>query len=314
MPTLRPNPCALLCAAPILVPSTALAQDPSTLPLLGDNDVHLYVQEAYEGFSPAITAAVAGRYGELVDAGMDTARHLFDWADLEPEPGVYDTALVIEAMDARAAVGIEHQFCNLVTVDSGGPVVPDFVAALLDAGVPWDNPRISGPFADLLDVFVPLMLERDMFMIGFGNEPSGYFEDGAPAAPSYAPFVAQAIAHTRTLAPELTCTVVFAGATDAAIPSVMPLLDVVSFNTYFYEPVLVPSCIWFGAPIPLFLAQGPDIVGQRLDELIAAAGGRLICIQEIGQATGWGDMPQTLGPLASLETQRQCFEALQVEL
>ena len=106
-------------------------EDPSTMPLLPGERLHLYTQEAYEAFDPVVTAAVDSRYDELVDAGMDTARHLFDWADLEPAPGVYDLQDMIDAMDARSAAGIEHQFCNLVVIDSFGPVVPINAAAPL---------------------------------------------------------------------------------------------------------------------------------------------------------------------------------------
>ena len=219
---------AQLAPSPI---TAAQGSDPATLPLLGDDDLHLYVQEAYEVFDAPISTAVAGRYAELVDAGMDTARHLFDWADLEIAPGVFDPQVAIEAMDARTALGIEHQFCNLVTVDSGGPVVPDYVQALLDNGVAWDDPRILEPFLELLDVFVPLMLERDLFMLGFANEPGGYYEDDPAGAASFGEFVRRAAERAALLAPQVPATVVFAGTEDAGLPSLMPWCDVASFNT-----------------------------------------------------------------------------------
>ncbi len=290
-------------------------EDPATLPLLGDDQIHLYVQEAYEGFAPDITAAVEGRFTELVGAGMDTARHLFDWADLEPEPGVYDTQLVIDAMQYRASLGIEHQFCNLVVIDSEGTTVPPYVEDLLDSDAPWDDPQILQGFRGVLDVFVPLMLDRDMFMLGLSNEPSGYYEDTPLPAASFVGFIDDAVRHAHSLEPELACTVVFAGPADAAIGDLMPLLDVASFNDYFYVPVTEPTCLFGGTiPLPLFLSSGPGLVGTQLDELIAVAQGKLICIQEIGQATGWNDIPATLGPLAGLENQRACYESLRIEL
>ena len=286
------------------------SDDPADLPLLGDQDIHLYTQEAYEGFSPSITTAVAGRYDELVAAGMDTARHLFDWADLEPSPGVYDTALVLEAMQDRRDRGIRHQFCNLVIVDSGGKTVPPYVEALLASPQGWQHPALLRALEDLLDVFVPLFLQHDAYLLGLANEPGGYFEDEPLEAASFPAFVAHGFEHVRTLEPRLSCTVVFAGAQDGALPSLMPLCDVASFNTYVYRQELDPNCALAGQRLPLYRADSAASVGSLLDELIVAAAGRLVCIQEFGQASGWNDMPQTLGPQAGLANQASCMEAL----
>lgn len=276
--------------------------------------LHLYVQEAYEAFPPGVVAAVGTRYDELVGAGMDTARHLFDWRDLEPEPGVYDTQHVIDEMDARAARGITQQFCNLVVLDSLDPVAPQYIHDLVESGVPWDDPRITDAFADMLDVFMPLMQARGMYLLGLSNEPGGYYEDFPGEAASFAGFIEAAVAHAHSLDPDLPCTVVFAGDEDPAIPALMPLLDVASFNQYFYTPAPDPSCTLAGYTLELYHATPPSEVGPLLDRLIAAAQGKRITIQEIGQASGWNDQPQTLGPLAGLENQRACFEALKTAL
>jgi len=290
--------------ASVLVPKVLVA-DPATLPLLGDSRVHLYTQRAYEGFGPAVDGAVDQRYAELVAAGMDTARHLFDWRDLEPSPGVYDTAVVTEAMDAAIAAGIANQFANLVTIDSAGPVVPTWVQDLLDAGVSWDDPRITDAFADLLDVFVPLMLERDMFMLGLANEPGGYYEDAPEAAATFKGFVAAATEHAHALEPGLAVTVVFAGTQGPALPELLPLNDVATFNTYFYVPEEDPDCPLAGEPLSLWRSATAERVGEILDELVDAAQGKLINIQEIGQASAG----MTLGPRTSETNQAEVYDA-----
>lgn len=285
-------------------------ESPKALPLLGEQRVHFYVQEAYQGFPPDITNAVADRYAELVDAGMDCSRHLLDWADLEPTPGVYDVAGVIEALDARIDMGAPRQFVNITVVDSGGPeALPQYVQDLLAQGATWDDPRITGPFGDLLDAIVPVMIDRGVYMIGFANEAGGYYEDDAAAAASFEGFVTAAIDRTRAIEPRLSTTVVFAGTTDASLPALMPLIDVATFNWYAYELGVEPSCRFFGEALPLWRATGPDGIPAVLDEMMRVSGDRLVCIQEFGQATGWKDRPTTLGPLAGEALQARVIQA-----
>lgn len=280
--------------------------DPASMPLLGDASLHLYTQPAYERFDAATETAVQTRYDELIAAGMDTARHLFDWRDLEPSPGVYDTRLVIDAMDALTARGIEHQFVNLVVIDSGGPVVPAYVEDLLAEGAGWDDPRISGPFIDLMNLFVPLMLERNLFMLGLSNEPGAYYEDEPAVATTFRGFVSAAIAAAHDIEPNLSTTVVFAGPRDPSIPDLLSLGDVATFNTYIYRTETDPSCRLDGEPLELFRSDTADRVENYLDELIAVAQGKLVNIQEIGQASAGA----TLGPATSEANQARVYEAL----
>ena len=282
----------------------------AALPLLGSDGVHLYVQEAYEAFPDVVDARIATRYAELVDAGMDCSRHLFDWIDLQPDANTLDVAFAVSAMQRRIAAGTGKQFVNITVIDSGGPeAIPRFIRDRLDAGVPWDDPSIVDPFKELLSELIPPMLDEGMYMIGFANEPAGYYEDDPAGAASFAGFIEAAVAHARTLSEELATTVVFAGTQDRAIPALMPLIDVATFNHYAYEVESEPACTILDTPLPFFRAVGPDSVGAVLDEMIATADGRLVCIQEFGQSTGWGDQPETLGPLASLDTQRQVMIA-----
>jgi hypothetical protein len=286
-------------------------EDPATLPLLGAARPQLYVQEAYEVFPDDVTEAVAGRYAELVASGMDNARHLFDWGELEPEPGVYDTESVIAALAARQATGIEHQFCNITVIDSAGPeALPQYVVDLLEAGVPWDDPQITDAFAGLLDAIVPLMADRGVYMLGIANEPGGYYEDAPEQAASFAGFVAAAVERIHDLNPRLATTVVFAGSQDPSISALLPLVDVATFNQYAYDPEPEPACQFEGFTMDLARAAPPEAIGGLLDGLIAVAQGKLICIQEWGQATGWNDEPETLGPEAGLAQQRQMILAL----
>lgn len=292
-------------------PQPAAGGDPATLPLLGEQRVHLYVQEAYEGFDPDTEDAIADRYAELVDAGMTCSRHLLDWADLEPSPGVYDVVGVIEALDRRIAMGTPRQFVNITVIDSFGlETAPQYVQDLLASGARWDDPRITGPFGELLEAIVPAMIDRGVYMIGFANEPGGYYENEPAQAASFAGFVQAAIDRTRSIEPQLATTVVFAGTQDAGIPSLLPLIDVVSFNSYLYEFEVDPSCTVMGEALPLWRASDASMIPAMLDEMLAVAGDKLVCIQEIGQATGWTDRPTTLGPLAGEANQARVLGAL----
>gem|GEM_PF-3116031 len=294
----------LVLAATLL--SSAAFGDPASMPLLDEPGLRLYTQKAYESFDPAINAAVDARYEELIAAGMDTARHLFDWRDLEPGPGQYDIQLVREAMDALKTRGIEYQFANLVVLDSAGPVVPDYIEDLLAGGARWDDPRIIEPFAELLDVFIPIMLERGLFMLGLSNEPGGYYEDEPALAATFKGFIEAAVERAHLLEPDLAATVVFAGPTDPAIPDLMPLSDVASFNYYFYRPEPDPGCLIDGSPAALYVSDVAANVATYLDELIEAADGRLVNIQEIGQTSAGA----STGPATSEANQAAVYAAL----
>ncbi|MGD1916809.1 MAG: hypothetical protein ACFCBV_11565 [Phycisphaerales bacterium] len=301
---------ATLCAAS-LAQSWQRNADPAALPLRDGPRIHLYVQEAYEAFPADITDAVADRYAELVDAGMDCSRHLLDWADLEPSPGVFDVDSLVEALDRRIAQGTPRQFVNITVVDSFGvETAPRYVQDLLAQGARWDDPRITGPFGDLLDAIVPEMVDRGVYMLGFAKEAGGYYENEPAQADSFAGFVQTAIDRTHAIEPRLATTVVFAGTEDASIPALMPIIDVATFNNYFYEIELDPSCTILGEGLPLWRATGANPIPAMLDEMIAVSGDRLICIQEIGQATGWTDRPSTLGPLAGEANQARVIDAL----
>lgn len=308
------------CSAVVLMLSAGSAHsqpapDPGALPLLGEPGIHLYAQEAYEGFSLEISRAVQARHAELVDAGMDCARHLFDWRDIEPTPGNYVLDEVIEALDFRLDSGITHQFCNITVIDSfGAEGSPDFIRDMIDSGVPWDDKRIVDAFGRMLDRVVPLMLERGTYMVGVGNEPGGYYEEFPGLAASYTRFTEKAIARLHSIEPALAGTVVFAGPEDASIPQLMPIVDVAGFNQYAYELTPVQSCQVDGFPVSLYLSTWPEAIGPMLDRLSALAEGKLICIQEFGQSSGWGDVPQTLGPNAGLGAQREIIQALAEEL
>ncbi len=297
---------AFILAAPLLAAIGSAFADPATMPLLGDSDIHLYTVFAYEPFDEPTTQAVEGRYEELIASGMDTARHLFDWRDLEPAVGQYATDFVIEEMDALRDKGIAHQFPNLVILDSEGTVVPDYIQNLINGGTPWGDPQITGAFANLLDVFVPIMLERGMYMLGLSNEPGSYYEDNPARAESFKDFVQAAVSHAHSIEPDLSCTVVFAGAHDRAIADLMPLLDVASFNSYIYKTQLSFRCRYFGFPLSLYRADSADHVDRYLDDLIEAADGKLINIQEIGQASEG----ETLGRLVSERNQAEVYAAL----
>ncbi|MEO0425697.1 MAG: hypothetical protein AAF184_25430 [Pseudomonadota bacterium] len=298
-------------AVSILLCTTAVTHaDPADMPLLGDEDLHLYTIPAFEVFDLATRRAVDERYDELIAAGMDTARHLFDWRELEPSPGAYDRRLVVEAMGDLRARGIAHQFPNIVIIDSAGPEVPDHIEDLLRAGAAWDDPAIVAALENLLDVFVPLMLAQDAFALGLSNEPGGYYEDEPAQAASFKGLIAAAVTRVHALEPDLATTVVFAGPEDAAIDDLMPLLDVASFNTYVYALRPAANCVLEDIPLELFRADRASNVGTYLDALVDAAQGKLINIQEIGQATEG----RSLGPLAGESSQAAVYDALATAL
>lgn len=218
----------------------------------------------------------------------------------------YDLALVKEAMDDLRERGIKHQFVNIVVLNSEGWVIPEYVQALLNTGATWDDPRIYNAFADLLDRFVPLMLDRGMFVLALSNDPSGYYEDARAQAASFKGFIRAAVAHAHRIEPDLACTVVFAGSADPAIGDLMPLLDAASFNSFAYAKRPSPRCTHGGTSLPPYRSDAAEQVGTQLDKLIAVAQGKLINIQKIGQATEGA----SLGELTGEANQAAVYDAL----
>jgi hypothetical protein len=297
----------LLVAASVIFAASVHA-DPVTMPLLGDSEVHLYAHPAFSPFNPKITAAVEARFDELIGVGMDTCRYIPDWRDLEPSPGRYTPEELYADMENRASRGIKNHVVNICVVDAGDFNAPQYILDMIEAGKSWDDPKITTAFNKMLSATVPGMIQRGLCLLGLSNEP---VEEGAEA-PGLPCFIESAIKHVHAkIHHDLSCTIAFAGPKDPSIPKLLHLCDVATFNCYLVVPKFDSACTW-GEGIPVSLAQAapPEAIGALFDELIEAAQGKLINIQEMGQATGFAGKPTSLGPLAGPENQAACYEAV----
>ena len=160
------------------------AADPGDLSLLAPGQ-HLFIWKGLDPWTdlPAATQQeLAAKYQTAVDSGMDVGFISVDWAQLEPEEGVYDKdALQGPLHDVRA---LDQQIIvNINTFDSESLVIPDY---LLDPDNPdtfksdlqfADNPVVLEAWHNLLDWAIPMILEAGGVAISVGNEIDNRWSD-----------------------------------------------------------------------------------------------------------------------------------------
>ena len=139
------------------------------------------------------------RLDEAVDVGLGGFTLYVDWPALEPTAGNFQLESVLADLDAINERGLKT-FLNITVGDIGELNLPSD----LSPDVALDAPVVLSRFGALLDVLVPELAERGVFLLGLGNE----IDDRLDAAPeseraAYATFVEQARARVAGLAPDL---------------------------------------------------------------------------------------------------------------
>lgn len=248
------------------------------------------------GFNPALppatAAAVDDAWTEALARGMDVGRVQISWAELETSPGRFDVSPLVEELDALVDDGLTPMVL-IETLDSDSLELP---ADLLDPddpsrlapGLAFDDATVTGRFAALLDVVVPVMTERGVFGVSVANEPGTLFERDTSGTDAVIGFLDAARSHVHAMDPELGVTMTMREVEVGTpfLASVVGASDFASMNFYCALPDLTVD---------------PTAGTVRLAAMMAATGDLDVVLQEFGCPAGPDDGVSTLGATAALQ-------------
>lgn len=242
---------------------------------------HLSAIVGFEAY-PAKVEQVADRaWAKAVENGMQIARVQLDWRDLESGRDNFQPEELRDALRPLRRQGL-RPFVSIITIDSGGPVVPDYLtdqdaATGLVDGRPWDDPMIIERYQKTLDWAVPIIAEFDGWCLSIANEPEGFLDDRPEQANAVLAFFDASLKHARSLSDALAYSVTLtASPIDEKKPyhdRLMPMLDIAVFN---YYPLRFRGMAYeLRSPLERW-------VPRDLDALEKAAMGKPIVFQELG--------------------------------
>jgi hypothetical protein len=248
------------------------------------------------GFNPALPPATATAidtaWTEALARGMDVGRVQISWAELEPSPGLIDASPLVEQLDALVADGLTPMVL-IETLDSDSlELPPDLLdpddPSLLAPGLAFDDATVTGRFAALLDVVVPVMTERGVFGVSVANEPGTLFERDPSGTDAVIGFLDAARSHVRALDPELGVTMTMREVEVGTpfLASVVGASDFASMNFYCSLPELTVD------------ATAGTV---RLAAMMTATGDLDVVLQEFGCPAGPDDGVSTLGATEALQ-------------
>lgn len=248
---------------------------------------HLGTFVSYETLPAQTATAAASRMAEARSAGMAISRIHLSWSALEPSPQSFDLEQLHEAL---AQVPAEDAILVLIeTIDSEGfELPPDLVDPnspyLLANGRKLGDPEVTGRFAQLLAQVLPVLASRKVMAISVGNEPDNYYSDvdhasadGLAWQSELVKFLQAARSEIRAVLPSMPVAMTVTQITmelnrTAGIADVIAAGDVAVFNYYCQDAA--------------FQVQPAQIVALEIGEMITAAQGRPVLLQELGCPAG----------------------------
>lgn len=264
----------------------------------GEPGVHL----GFGTFSPVTDTqlpALDARIAEATAAGMDVARVMVDWAEIETGPGAYDWSLLDDQLE-RVPNGT-RLFLTLGVTDVDRYAVPeDLLGSDSGLAAPLDDPAVTGRYLSLLDAVLPrLIAEHQLFALSVANEPDVLLEErSAEQATALAAFTSAVGDYASDRFPGLAVTMTISGPavtySSALLPELIAATDVAAFN-------------WGCIDLTDFTVTDPSTIRADIALLLAAAGDRDIILQELSCPAGYADAPSTIG--GSPEHQAVWFEA-----
>ncbi len=274
------------------------AQDGAdALPLLSPG-LHLGVIYSAPENNPAAQTVLEAALGELIQAGLSAYQLSISWSDLEPAPGVIDTARLEEMLRILDALNLQP-YLSITTINTTRLTLPrDLMAAgeaELAEGRRFDDPAITGRFAAVLDTVVPLLVAHNGFFVSVGNEVDGWLESRPAEAPGFVGFVAAARDHAHQIEPRLgvgaTLTLGGVERNWAYIGDLLAVSDAAAFT---YYPLNAD-----------FSVRDPSVAGADLARMVNVAGGLPVLLQEVGYPAGYLPDPSNG---SSVEMQRAFVE------
>jgi hypothetical protein len=267
---LRPTRLLILSLILVLVVSAPLAVHAqggaAGLPLL---PAGTHIGVVYSDPQPATDNGLDTVFAQISAAGASVYQLSFSWADLEPQPGVIDTAPLAQALSVLQMMGL-RPYLVIKTIDTTRLALPADLA-----GTSFDDPALQTRFAALLDEVVPQLVANGGFFLSVGNEVDVWLADHPADVEPYLDFVAASRAHVQAQVAQmgLGATLSFAALQDNAnlVSDLLATSDAAVFTYY---------------PVSNDVPADPGAVAADLDQMAQAAGSLPVLLQEVGYPAG----------------------------
>ncbi len=245
------------------------------MPLLAAGS-HLGMIVGFNAEHPEATRqSIDKHWREALEHGMRVGRVQIDWAELEPQAGVYDTEALEEPLKAMKADGLQP-FVLISTIDSEEFTLPADLNT--DDTLKLDSPVIIERFKNLLNWAAPMIVEYGGWAISVGNEPGNYLADHPEAEQSIVNFLKAAREHSHSVAEKLALTMTLAyGNVESGYDFYQSILENSDFACFNY----------YAADQHIFFQTNGTTVADELDFMLKAAGDKFLVMQELGAAAGY---------------------------
>ncbi len=229
--------------------------------------------------NPDRSARTSELYDEAVARGKTIGRLLVDWSELEPMPGVYDEAALIEAIEAAQTGGVSA-YMTLSTLDSGMITFPDHLLdndGQLLPGIELTGPEVTGALQNLLLWLVPRLKDHNIWALSLGNEPDANIGESL-SEEEIVDFFVMASNTVQQADPDLPTAVTLSYSAVAQFPdftsALIDELDIMMMN--------------FGCLDQNYEIAGETVWREELASWKAAAKGKPIVVQELTCPVGYG--------------------------
>ncbi len=277
---------ALVVVLGMAKPAIAQSTTPSSSIAPLATDLHL----GYGTFAPIpakMLPMLDERIAEATSAGLDVARIMVDWAEIETIPGQYDLSVINEQLE-RVPDGV-RLFVTLSVTDVERYSVPsDLMISETELNIPLDEPGIIARYQELLDSVLPNLVDNyGAFALSVANEPNVLLgERPAAEATALANFTEAISNYALEWFPGLfiTMTISGGGITYPAefLPDLIAVTDIAAFN-------------WGCIDLATFMVTEPATISGDIALLLAAADGREIIIQELSCPSGYAEGASFIG-------------------
>ncbi|MBN1964906.1 MAG: hypothetical protein JW910_09680 [Anaerolineae bacterium] len=291
----------LLCL--LLVGSAAAAGGLSRIAAQGGNGLPAlpagqHVGIIYSDTSPEAAEVIGNAFSETLAAGVDAYELSIAWSDLEPQAGQIDTSTLTYLLDILASLDVTP-YLSIETINTVNLTLPADLSgagpsALAD-GLHFDDPALIERFGVVLDAVVPLMAAHDGFFIAVGNEIDPWLAAHPEEVEPFLAFVAAARTRVQQIDPQI--------GVGASVT-----FDAVADNVAWLGNLLATSDAAVYTYYPLnadYTVRSPSVVGGDVAQMVRAAGGLPVLLQEVGYPSGY--LPEASNG-SSADMQRQFVE------
>lgn len=246
----------------VLPPASLAASRPRARNVLIGLSANAYANE------PLTPSTVRQRFEQSLSAGATYIYLSPKWDELEPSTGKYK----LSDLDFQIGQSVQYNVpavLNVRIVDTASRALPKD----LDSKS-FRDPAVRERLLNLLEAIAPHLRGRVQYMM-IGNEIDAYFTQHRNQVAEYAELFQAGSAKMKQLVPglQISTTITFDG-TSQTNSLLKPLVDETDFFSVTYYPLT-----------PDFKVRDPAGVSGDMSRILAAAGGKLVLLQEVGCPT-----------------------------